>query len=64
MGVKMEVLETTGENPLPPNNHRFGNRKQQIGIRVEEKWERSDYVPIPEFVNQGGDIYGEGHPAH
>lgn len=64
MSVKLEVLEAKGENPLPPQNHRFGNRKQQIGIRVEEKWERPDYVPIPEFVNQGGETYGEGYPAH
>jgi formate dehydrogenase major subunit len=64
MSVRLDVLEKRGKTPLPPTNHRFGNRKQQIGVKVEEKWGRSDYVPIPEFVNKGGDLYGESDPAH
>ncbi|HZG85352.1 formate dehydrogenase subunit alpha [Paenibacillus sp.] len=64
MSVRMEVLEREGDSPLPPSNHRFGHRQGQIGVRVEEKWERPDYVPIPEFVRQEGGIYGEGHPAN
>ncbi len=42
--VKMELLDFEGERPLPHNNHRFGNRQPQIGIKVEEKWKRDDYV--------------------
>jgi formate dehydrogenase major subunit len=42
--VYMEVLEEKGERPLPSNNHRFGNRNPQIGIRIEDKWKRDDYV--------------------
>jgi formate dehydrogenase major subunit len=59
MGVNMEVLEAAGEPPIPRNNHRFGNRVPQIGVRVEDKWKRSDYIPIPEIIdggNQSGQI--------
>lgn len=63
MGVKMEVLEAKGERPLPRENHRFGNRVPQLGVKVEEKWERSDYIPIPEIID-GGDSHGEGDYQH
>ena len=43
VAVKMDVLETEGESPLPRVNHRFGNRQPQIGVQVEKKWERTDY---------------------
>ncbi|MCY9697524.1 formate dehydrogenase subunit alpha [Paenibacillus alginolyticus] len=58
MGVKMEVLEPSGERPLPRVNHRFGNRVPQIGVKVEEKWKRSDYIPIPELID-GGEVHGQ-----
>lgn len=61
MGVKLEVVELKGEPPLPRENHRFGNRQPQIGVRVEEKWSRSDFVPIAELF-EGGEIHGETHP--
>ncbi|TCP59306.1 formate dehydrogenase major subunit [Tumebacillus sp. BK434] len=54
MSVKMEVLEASGERPLPKWNHRFGNRQPQIGVRIEEKWQRDDYIPIPEEIEGGG----------
>lgn len=63
MGVKMEVLEARGERPLPRENHRFGNRVPQLGVKVEEKWKRSDYIPIPEIID-GGDSRGEGDYQH
>ena len=64
MGVKMEVLETTGEPPLPKVNHRFGNRVPQISVKVEEKWKRSDFTPIQELFEVKGDHYGESNPAN
>ncbi|WP_139492444.1 formate dehydrogenase subunit alpha [Brevibacillus dissolubilis] len=64
MGVKMTILEAQGENPLPRVNHRFGNRVPQIGVRVEEKWNRNDYTPIPEFVAKGDENHGESNPPH
>ncbi|GCL73356.1 formate dehydrogenase subunit alpha [Paenibacillus naphthalenovorans] len=63
MGVKMEVLEPKGKRPLPPVNHRFGHRVPQLGVKIEEKWKRSDYTPIPEIID-GGDSRGEGDYQH
>jgi formate dehydrogenase major subunit len=63
MSVNMEVLEATGEPPIPRNNHRFGNRVPQIGVRVEDKWKRSDYIPIPEIID-GGNHSGQIDHQH
>lgn len=64
MGVKMEVLEVKGEPPLPKVNYRFGNRIPQLSVRVEEKWSRPDFTPIPEFLGTEGDSYGETNQAN
>lgn len=63
-GVKMEVIEFKGESPLPRHNHRFGNRVPQLSVKVEEKWKRSDFTPIPELFDAGGEEYGEGNDIH
>src|SRR5699024_4550753 len=44
VSVKMEALEQKGKSPLPKVNHRYGNPQPQIGVNVEEKWARSDYI--------------------
>lgn len=41
--VKIEILQPTGENPLPKINHRNGNPQPQMGVNVEKKWARKDY---------------------
>ncbi|MEQ2529453.1 formate dehydrogenase subunit alpha [Bacillaceae bacterium CLA-AA-H227] len=64
MGVKMDVLEATGEPPLPKVNFRFGNRIPQLSVRVEEKWKRSDFIPIQELFGGEGDGYGESDQAN
>ncbi|WP_442599786.1 formate dehydrogenase subunit alpha [Neobacillus sp. D3-1R] len=64
MGVKMEVLEVKGEPPLPRVNYRFGNRIPQISVKVEEKWNRDDFIPIPELFGLEGDEYGESNQAN
>ncbi|MCP8969576.1 formate dehydrogenase subunit alpha [Ectobacillus ponti] len=64
MGVKMEVLEESGECPLPPVNHRFGHRIPQISVRVEDKWKREDYTPLPEMFGTGGEGYGQSHQTN
>ncbi|HYK71959.1 MAG TPA: formate dehydrogenase subunit alpha [Pseudoneobacillus sp.] len=64
MGVKMEVLEVKGEPPLPRVNYRFGNRIPQISVKVEEKWNRDDFTPIPELFRLEGDEYGESNQAN
>lgn len=64
MGVKMEVLEEKGESPLPRVNYRFGNRIPQLSVKVEEKWARPDFIPIPELIEGEGEAYGEGNQAN
>ncbi|MBM7631905.1 formate dehydrogenase subunit alpha [Geomicrobium sediminis] len=44
VSAKMEVLKQKGKSPLPKTNHRYGNPQPQIGVKVEEKWARSDYT--------------------
>ena len=44
VSAKMEILEPKGESPLPSFNSRYGNPKPQIGVRVEDKWKRDDYI--------------------
>lgn len=63
MGVKMDILEPKGERPLPRVNHRFGNRVPQLGVKVEDKWKRADYIPIAETI-QGRDSIGDGDYGH
>ncbi|WP_251550740.1 formate dehydrogenase subunit alpha [Neobacillus muris] len=63
-GVKMEVLEVKGEPPLPKVNYRFGNRIPQISVRVEDKWKREDFTPIPKLFESGGNEYGETNQAN
>lgn len=57
MGVKLEVVEVKGEPPLPRENHRFGNRQPQIGVKVEAKWSRPDFVPVADLF-KGGKAHG------
>jgi len=64
MGVSMVVLEAKGDNPLPTVNHRFGHRVPQIGVKIEEKWNRPDFVPIPEWIENGGDQHGQSYPEY
>ncbi|WNS78204.1 formate dehydrogenase subunit alpha [Domibacillus sp. DTU_2020_1001157_1_SI_ALB_TIR_016] len=63
MGVKMQVLEQKGEPPLPKHNHRYGNRVPQISVKVEEKWNRTDFTPINEMIIKG-DEHGTGYPEN
>ncbi|MET3507087.1 formate dehydrogenase subunit alpha [Halalkalibacter oceani] len=58
MSVRMEVIEKTGESPIPRHNHRFGNRQPQLGVNVEKKWSRDDFTSIPDMVESEG--FGDG----
>ncbi|MEV5035764.1 formate dehydrogenase subunit alpha [Peribacillus frigoritolerans] len=42
--AKMEVLRVKGDNPLPSINHRNGNPQPQMGVQVQKKWAREDYI--------------------
>ncbi len=44
IAVKMDVIKKKGKSPLPPNNYRRGNPQPQISVKVEEKWDRDDYI--------------------
>ncbi len=60
-GVQLEVLEREGKSPLPRQNHRFGNRISQVGVRVEDKWSKPGYVPVAEKVKKEERAYGKGN---
>lgn len=57
--VRMEVLEETGVTPLPMYNHRYAMQNPQIGVQVERKWAREDYVPIADVNIPGGTSHGQ-----
>ncbi|WP_114746038.1 formate dehydrogenase subunit alpha [Falsibacillus pallidus] len=42
--AKLEILSQEGVNPLPKINHRYGNPQPQLGVQVQKKWAREDYV--------------------
>ncbi|WP_408007627.1 formate dehydrogenase subunit alpha [Pseudalkalibacillus sp. A8] len=64
MQVKMEILDQVGESPLPKENHRFGNRQPHIGVEIEKKWNRSDYVPVSKMIEKEVIIDGESDQAN
>jgi formate dehydrogenase major subunit len=41
--VRLQVVRSAGENPLPRENSRFGHPTPQKGAEVERKWKRGDY---------------------
>lgn len=51
--AKMEIIQQTGEDPLPRINHRRGNPNPQIGVEVEKKWARPDYIFPGDLVKKG-----------
>ncbi|MBY6052925.1 formate dehydrogenase subunit alpha [Cytobacillus firmus] len=50
--VKLEILREEGSNPLPRINHRYGNPQPQIGVNVQKKWARKDYIFPGELVKK------------
>ncbi|WP_425435909.1 formate dehydrogenase subunit alpha [Oceanobacillus senegalensis] len=62
--VRMEVLEKSGESPLPKHNHRFGHPQPQLGVEVERKWRRDDFTPIPKVLRREGGLRGKGNQAN
>ncbi|GED25376.1 formate dehydrogenase subunit alpha [Brevibacillus agri] len=53
--VRMELLKEKGMTPLPMYNPRYAKRNPQLGVQVERKWAREDYVPIAEVNVAGGE---------
>ncbi|MCP3030594.1 formate dehydrogenase subunit alpha [Halobacillus sp. A1] len=54
IAVRMEVVKKKGKSPIPTNNHRRGQPVPQVGVKVEEKWEREDYIFPGDQVNKDG----------
>ncbi|PFO09354.1 formate dehydrogenase subunit alpha [Bacillus sp. AFS076308] len=50
--VKMEILQEEGINPLPRINFRYGNPQPQMGVQVQKKWARKDYVFPGDLVKE------------
>lgn len=50
--AKLIVLERGGKSPLPAHNFRYGNPVPQMGVNVEAKWAREDYVFPGDIVKQ------------
>jgi formate dehydrogenase major subunit len=50
--VKLDILSEEGSNPLPRINHRYGNPQPQIGVNVQKKWARKDYIFPGELVKK------------
>ncbi|MCY9077650.1 hypothetical protein MOE80_04325 [Bacillus inaquosorum] len=51
--AKMEILKHDGTIPLPNINHRNGNPQPQIGVQVQKKWARKDYIFPGDAVKRG-----------
>ncbi|WP_342354919.1 formate dehydrogenase subunit alpha [Neobacillus mesonae] len=50
--VKLEILQQEGINPLPKINFRHGHPQPQIGVQVQKKWARKDYIFPGDLVKE------------
>jgi formate dehydrogenase major subunit len=50
--AKMEILQEEGINPLPRINFRYGNPQPQMGVQVQKKWARKDYIFPGDLVKE------------
>lgn len=56
--AKMEILKYEGVSPLREINHRNGNPQPQIGVQVQKKWARTDYIFPGDAVRKGRKQHG------
>jgi formate dehydrogenase major subunit len=56
--AKLEILLQEGINPLPKTNFRYGNPQPQIGVAVEKKWARKDYIFPGDIVKKERNQHG------
>ncbi|TDM03589.1 formate dehydrogenase subunit alpha [Macrococcus hajekii] len=50
--AKLIILDRGGKTPLPKTNFRYGHRVPQMGVNVQEKWARRDYVFPGDIVKE------------
>lgn len=55
MSVRMEVLEDSGQHPIPKHNWRHATSISRSGVEVTKKWKRKDYVPLTTAGIRGDD---------
>ncbi|PWI58767.1 formate dehydrogenase subunit alpha [Sulfoacidibacillus thermotolerans] len=55
MSVRMEILESAGDSPIPKHNWRHATAKSRPGVEVIKKWQRNDYIPLTTAGLQGED---------
>ncbi|KZE66097.1 oxidoreductase [Fictibacillus phosphorivorans] len=56
--AKLEILKEEGVNPLPKTNFRYGNPQPQVGVGVEKKWARKDYIFPGDVVEKEREQHG------
>jgi formate dehydrogenase major subunit len=56
--AKIEILQAEGVNPLPRTNFRYGDPQPQIGVAVEKKWARKDYIFPGDVVKKERNQHG------
>ncbi|WNB93881.1 formate dehydrogenase subunit alpha [Bacillus sp. NEB1478] len=56
--AKLEILQVEGVNPLPKINFRYGNPQPQIGVEVDKKWARKDYIFPGDVVKKERNQHG------
>ena len=56
LAVSMEKLGDSGASPLPRHNPRFATPTPQLGVEVERKWAREDYVFPDKPRPEGGKV--------
>lgn len=54
--VDDETKPRARETPLPIGNPRFGSPTPQSGVKVEDKWQRDDYVSVDRSRPAGGRV--------
>ncbi|GAA5482881.1 formate dehydrogenase subunit alpha [Haloferula sargassicola] len=56
MSVKLHKLGRKGRSPMSHGNPRFGKPTPQVGVKVEKKWHRSDYIEPPRDRPEKGNV--------
>ena len=56
ISVRLEKLNQAGRSPMPRGNPRYGHPTPQADVKVEQKWQRSDYRAPTENRPKGAHV--------
>jgi len=56
ISVRLEKLNDSGRSPMPRGNPRYGHPTPQADVKVEQKWQRSDYRAPTENRPKGAHV--------